>query len=68
MSNHVRQRDLKRGGSRHTKVSRYRKKRPKTFKTVESAKRWAEEQGIKSYTLVDLKENSEKSNKIKVVY
>ncbi|MGM5487567.1 MAG: hypothetical protein ACQESG_01315 [Nanobdellota archaeon] len=65
MSNHVKQRDFKRGGSRHTKVSRYRTTRPKTFRTKEAAEAWAKAQGLTEYKLVDLHEN-QKTSKIKV--
>jgi hypothetical protein len=68
MSNHVKQRDWKRGGSRWTKVSRYRAKRLKTFKSEKSAKAWAETQGIKNYTLVNLKSPESAEKKIKIVY
>ncbi|MFO7710595.1 MAG: hypothetical protein R6V53_02415 [Candidatus Woesearchaeota archaeon] len=61
MSNHVKQRDYKRGGSRHTKLSRYRKTRPKSFKTKEAAEAWAKQQGLKDYKLVDLHENQNTS-------
>ncbi len=40
--------------------------RPKTFKTEEGARKWAEANKIKSYDLVDLKEGK-KERKIKVV-
>lgn len=48
------------------KYGRDRNKRPKTFKTEEAAKKWAEENKISKYTLVDLKEGKEE-NKIRVV-
>ena len=67
MSNHIRQRDWKRGGSRWTKVPRYRKKRPKTFKSEEAARAWAERQGIKNYKLVNLRSPEAKDKKIRVV-
>jgi ribonuclease E len=46
---------------------RRRKKRPKTFKSEESAKKWAEENKISKYELVNLKPEGSKSVKIKVV-
>lgn len=67
MSNHVKQRDWKRGGSRHTLVPRYRAKRPKTFKTEEAAKKWADEQGIKKYDIVNIKSPEAETKKLKVV-
>jgi|TARA_B100001964_G_scaffold242946_1_gene319351 hypothetical protein len=45
---------------------RHRKTRPKTFKTEESAKKYAETKGIKNYKFVDLAISPNK-NKIKVV-
>jgi hypothetical protein len=68
MSNHVRQRDEKRGGSRHTKIPRYRKSRPKSFKTEESAKAWAKEQGIEKYNLRNLRSEDATVKKIIVEY
>jgi len=41
--------------------------RPKTFKTEEAAKKWAEAKGIKDYELVNLKNVESKKKKIKVV-
>ena len=46
---------------------RNRKNRPKTFKSEESAKKWAESHGIKKYRLEDLKPNSEQNSKIRVI-
>ncbi len=66
MSNHVKQRDWKRGGSRCTKVSRFRKKRPKTFKSVEAAHAWAKANNIKDYTLRNMRPDSAKEKKIRV--
>jgi len=43
---------------------RNRKKRPKTFKTEESAKKYAESKGLKNYKLVNI---SISSKKIKIV-
>ena len=45
---------------------RHRKTRPKTFKTEESAKKYAEAKGMKNYKLVDLA-ISPNRNKIKIV-
>ncbi|MCB9362200.1 hypothetical protein H6504_02080 [Candidatus Woesearchaeota archaeon] len=67
MSNHVRQRDEKRGGSRCQLVSRYRKIRAKTFSSEEAAKTWAKEQGIEKYTLENLKSSEATTKKIRVV-
>ncbi|MBR9692172.1 hypothetical protein GOV06_05305 [Candidatus Woesearchaeota archaeon] len=41
--------------------------RPKTFKTEEAAKVYAEKKGIKDYKLVNLKSPESKIKKIKVV-
>jgi len=41
--------------------------RPKTFKTKELAKAWAEKQGIKKYKLVNIKSPEAKTKKVKVV-
>ena len=46
---------------------RHRKTRPKTFKTEEKAKKYAEAKGIKNYKLVDLQELNPNRNKIKIV-
>ena len=46
---------------------RKRAKRPKTFRTEEGAKRYAEAKGIKDYRLVDLKGASPKKHKFRVV-
>ena len=67
MSNHVRIRDAKRGGSRGTHLGRYRKSRPKTFKTEELAKKYAEAQGLKDYTLVNSKSPESKEKKLRIV-
>jgi hypothetical protein len=44
-----------------------RKTRPKTFKTEQSAKKYAETKGIKKYKLVDLKSTNPKEHKFKIV-
>lgn len=46
---------------------RNRKARPKTFKTEESAKAWAEKNKITDYELVNLKSDSSKTKKIKII-
>ena len=46
---------------------RNRKAKPKTFKSEESAKKYAEAKGIKNYKLVDLLELNPNRNKIKIV-
>jgi hypothetical protein len=48
-------------------TGRSRKTRPKTFKTEDAAKKYAESKGIKDYKLVNLKSSSSKRKKIKVV-
>ena len=44
-----------------------RKKRAKTFKSEEAAKKYAEAKGIKNYKLVDLRPFNPKRTKIKIV-
>jgi len=56
----------KREKYRKTRTRRPRK-RPKTFKTEEAAKKWAEKKGIKDYKLVNLKSPEAETKKIKVV-
>jgi len=60
----------------HTRDQRWRvctlrdnkkKKRPKTFKTEESANKWAEANKLKDYKLVNLRSASAKDKKIRVV-
>jgi hypothetical protein len=46
---------------------RNRAKRPKTFKSEEAAKKYAEAKGIKNYKLIDLQELNPNRNKIKIV-
>ena len=46
---------------------RNRKKRPKTFRSSEAAKKWADEKGLKKYELVEMKNPGSKKSKIKVV-
>jgi len=41
--------------------------RPKTFKNEESAKRWAESQGIKKYSLENIKSSESQTKKFKVI-
>lgn len=51
------------------KVSRKRNRapRPKTFKTEEAAKRYAEAKGIKDYKLVNLRSSSSKRKKLRII-
>ena len=59
----------------HTRQKRYvskvrgrkKKKGSKTFKSEESAKKYAEAKGVKNYKLVDLLELNPNRNKIKIV-
>jgi len=44
-----------------------KKKRPKTFKSEEAAKKYAEAKGINNYKLVDLQPFNPKKTKIKIV-
>ena len=46
---------------------RNRISRPKTFKTEEAAKRYAEAKGIKDYTAVNLKSTTSKTKKLRIV-
>lgn len=52
---------------RHEKYKPKKRKRPKTFKTEESAGAWAEKHGIKQYKLVNLKSPESRSKKIRIV-
>lgn len=67
MSNHTFIRDRRRGGSRSQHTSRNRARRPKTFSSEEAAKKWAEANKIKGFVLVNLRADSAKDKKIKVV-
>ena len=59
----------------HTRVQRWdpklakrtRIKRPKSFKTEEAAKKWAEDKGIKGYELKDIRAPGASDKKIIVV-
>jgi hypothetical protein len=46
--------------------SRNRKTRPRTFKSEESAKAWADKNGIKEYELQNLRFGDSKDKKIRV--
>ena len=50
----------------HTNRDRCRSKRPKTFKTEEAAKKYAETNKIENYTLVNLKSTDSKQKKIRI--
>ncbi|MFH0979120.1 MAG: hypothetical protein V1837_07530 [Candidatus Woesearchaeota archaeon] len=67
MSNHVFIRDFQRGGSRSEHTPRGRASRPKTFKTEDAANKWAEQKGLKNFTLVNLKNEESSTKEIKVV-
>jgi hypothetical protein len=67
MSNHVFIRDFQRGGSRSEHTPRGRKSRPKTFKTEDAAKSYAEKNGIKNFSLVNLRNEESAGKKIRVV-
>ena len=41
--------------------------RPKTFKTEEAAKKYAEQKGIKNYKLFNLRFSSSKRKKIRII-
>ena len=51
----------------HGLRGRNRVAKPKTFKTEDAAKKYAESKGIKSYKLVDLQELNPDRTKIKIV-
>jgi hypothetical protein len=67
MSNHVRQRDRRRGGSRSLKAARGRQARPKTFSTEAAAKKWAENQGMKKFNVINLKSEESSFKKLRVI-
>ncbi len=46
---------------------RNRKRRPKTFKTEEAARKWAEEKGLKDYKIVNMKNSGSKKSKFRIV-
>ena len=48
--------------------SRNRKKRPKTFRTEEELKKYADSMGIKDYKIVNLKAETAKKKKLKIQY
>ena len=68
MSNHVRIRDLKRGGARAAPKPRRRKARPKTFKSEDAANAYAKAQGIDKYHLENIKPETASVKKIKIVF
>ena len=53
------------GGAR--RGSRHRSRRPKTFSSEEAARKWAEAQELKGYTLVNLRSPENREKKIRVV-
>ncbi len=67
MSNHVQIRDRKRKGARSEHTPRNRKKRPKTFKSEESAKQWAEKNNVKDVSFYNLKSDSSSRSKIRLI-
>ena len=48
-------------------TGRHRKARPKTFKTEAAARKWAEANGIKNYTLRDTKAAKKHEHKFRIV-
>lgn len=50
-----------------TKEKMTTQNRPKTFKTEEAAKKWAESKGIKDYDLVNVRTLGATDKKLKVV-
>ena len=67
MSNHIRIRDARRKGSRAEHTPRNRKSRPKTFKSEDLAKRWAELNKVGNFALVNLKSDASTKKKFRVV-
>lgn len=49
------------------KRGRNRKARPRTFNSIENANKYAEEKGIKSYVLVNLKSAESSEKKFRIV-
>jgi len=66
MSNRYYTKRLKDITEKKAKV-RGKRSRPKSFKTEEAAKKWAEANKIKDYTLKNLKSSESKTKKIIVV-
>lgn len=62
MSNKTVRRRRRQAGSVRPKV-----KRPKTFKSEESAKAYAEKNKIKDYKLINLRSSDSKDKKLKIV-
>ena len=48
------------------RAGRRRKKRPKTFKSAEAAKKWAEANKISKYDLVNMRAETRKQKKIRL--
>ena len=48
-------------------TGRHRKARPKTFKTEAAARKWAEANGIKNYTLRDTKAAKKHEHKFRII-
>ncbi|MFT4311630.1 MAG: hypothetical protein ACMXYF_00175 [Candidatus Woesearchaeota archaeon] len=61
MSAHLKKREL------IIKNGRNRTPRPKTFKTEQAAQDYAKKQGIKKFTLVNLRSDASSEKKIRVV-
>jgi hypothetical protein len=57
----------KRRQNTRRRYARKKNTRPKTFKSEEAAKKYAESKGLKDYKLVNLKSASSKKKKIKVI-
>jgi hypothetical protein len=53
--------------ARHSLGGRNREPRPKTFKSEEAANKWAEAQGLKKYSLENLRNELNKVPKIRIV-
>ena len=52
--------------AKHKIGGRNRLTRPKTFSSEEAAKKWAAEQGLENYSLVNLKTAEAKTKKIRI--
>ncbi|HZX12081.1 MAG TPA: hypothetical protein VFE88_01355 [Candidatus Nanoarchaeia archaeon] len=52
---------------RPVRKGRHRKPRPKSFKSEDAVRRWAEARGMKKYTLKNLKNPEAKQKKLVIV-
>jgi len=52
---------------KNRRIERTHRKGPKTFKSEETAKKWAKEHNISKYKLVDVRHLGAKDKKIKII-